>query len=200
VGKEFRVNQAGENNRNWNGGRVIASNGYVLIRVGVDHHLADVRGYAYEHRLVAELKLGRRLLTGEQVHHKDANKTNNHPDNLEVFGSLAEHMVEHRTVGHGRRLPSEPNEVVQCLCGCGELFAKFDESGRPRRFVPGHNPPDRRVQDALLGFLSTGPKSVREIIKFTGRSQASVKSAVSKLAAKGVLSRVRHGVYRKSGS
>lgn len=43
---------------NWKGGRSIASNGYMLVRVGLSHHLADVRGYAYEHRLVAEQKIG----------------------------------------------------------------------------------------------------------------------------------------------
>src|SRR4051812_41815968 len=47
-----------EDNPNWRGGRSIASNGYIIVRVGVGHHLADVRGYAYEHRLVAEQKLG----------------------------------------------------------------------------------------------------------------------------------------------
>lgn len=68
------LNQFGATNSQWKGGRVIASNGYVLIRVGTDHHLADVRGYAYEHRLVAEKKMGRRLRKGEQVHHLDENK------------------------------------------------------------------------------------------------------------------------------
>lgn len=48
----------GEKNGLWKGGRSVASNGYVLIRVGVDHPLADVRGYAYEHRVVAEQKKG----------------------------------------------------------------------------------------------------------------------------------------------
>jgi hypothetical protein len=37
----------GPRNPNWRGGRSLASNGYVLIRVGVGPHLADVRGYAY---------------------------------------------------------------------------------------------------------------------------------------------------------
>jgi hypothetical protein len=39
-------NQFRENNSNWKGGRLIASNGYVLVRVGIGHHLADVRGAA----------------------------------------------------------------------------------------------------------------------------------------------------------
>lgn len=42
----------GPDNPNWRGGRSVASNGYMLVRAGVGHHLADVRGYAYEHRLV----------------------------------------------------------------------------------------------------------------------------------------------------
>jgi hypothetical protein len=47
----------GPKNGFWKGGKSIASNGYMLIRVGVNHHLSDVRGYAYEHRLVAEQKI-----------------------------------------------------------------------------------------------------------------------------------------------
>lgn len=51
----------GPENYMWKGGRAVTSHGYVLIRVGAEHHLADVRDYAYEHRLVAAEKLGRRL-------------------------------------------------------------------------------------------------------------------------------------------
>lgn len=87
--------QVGAKNGQWKGGRSVASNGYVLIRVGVGHHLADVRGYAYEHRLVAELMLDRRLRPGEAVHHKDENKRNNDPSNLQVMSSNAEHMKLH---------------------------------------------------------------------------------------------------------
>lgn len=130
--------QARALNPNWKGGRSIASNGYVLIKVGTGHHLADVRGYAYEHRLVAERKLGRRLLPGEQVHHIDEDKQDNDPDNLEVV-TIAEHRVHHRTTGVRRRMPGEPNPTIACACGCGESFAKFDAHGRPRRFVTGHN-------------------------------------------------------------
>lgn len=57
-------------NHNYKGGS-IASNGYKLIFVGKQHHLADIRGYAYEHRINAEKKIGRRLRPGEQVHHLD---------------------------------------------------------------------------------------------------------------------------------
>jgi hypothetical protein len=128
----------GQRNPFWRGGRSIASNGYVLIRVGVGHHLADVRGYAYEHRLKAEEKLGRRLLPGEQVHHLDGNQLNNELSNLEVQRDIAHHRLQHRRAHPERRLPDEPNGVVDCACGCGQRFERFDGSGRPRRFVNGH--------------------------------------------------------------
>jgi hypothetical protein len=135
--------QPGTNNINWKGGRTIASNGYVLVK-RPGHHLADTRGYVYEHRLVAEEKLGRRLAPGEQVHHVDHNKQNNDPSNLEVKSSRADHALEHRKRGDLRR-PGQPNPVVCCGCGCGVSFAQFDATGRPRKFVTGHNLRSRRV-------------------------------------------------------
>lgn len=133
------MNQTGENNPNWKGGRVVDPRGYVLIRVGVDHHLADVRGYAYEHRLVAEEKLGRRLLPGEIAHHDDEQKANNAPNNIEPL-TRAEHGKRHRKHDDkGLRDPGEPNKTIQCACGCGAELLHFDGQGRPRRFVSGHN-------------------------------------------------------------
>ncbi len=96
-----------EKNGMWRGGRVIASNGYVLIRVGKDHHLADCRGYAYEHRLVAEQSLGRKILSTEIVHHIDHNQQNNDPANLKVCASNKEHFAEHE---------SELMSVIRELC------------------------------------------------------------------------------------
>lgn len=63
----------------------------------------DERGYRrYKdsgrsvHREVAAKKLGRKLRKGEVVHHKDRNKTNNHPSNLWVFRDQAEHDRVHK--------------------------------------------------------------------------------------------------------
>ncbi len=48
----------------------------------------------HEHRAVAETILGRPLERGEIVHHKDGNKKNNDPNNLEVM-TQGKHMQEH---------------------------------------------------------------------------------------------------------
>lgn len=65
-------------------------------------HLGKGEGKAYPkiygrhaHRVVMEEKLGRKLRPGEIVHHIDEDKTNNHPDNLQLFASQAEHARHH---------------------------------------------------------------------------------------------------------
>ena len=61
----------GSKNNNWRGGRSVTQSGYILLRVGKRHHLADVRGYAYEHRVVAEKSLGRKLRPGRDRERAD---------------------------------------------------------------------------------------------------------------------------------
>jgi len=114
--------------------RIIDPRGYVLIRVGKDHHLADCRGLAYEHRLVAEKKIGRSLVKGEMVHHANGNPSDNRPENLEVVDGIAGHKLRHRGKDSKLRNPGEENPVIECACGCGAKLLKYDDAGRPRRF------------------------------------------------------------------
>lgn len=188
----------GPANPNWKGGRSIASNGYVLVRVGVGHPLADVRGYAYEHRLVAEAKLGRALSPNEHVHHINEVKTDNRPENLEVL-TPAEHRVEHRDFERGLRSPGEENPEVFCACGCGTAFLRYDAMGRPRFFVSGHNiQQDAPTHDAVLAALKDGPMHRGVIAETAGRSCQAIAVALSKLRARGAVINVGNGVWKKA--
>lgn len=62
------------------------------------------RGRDKTHRLVAEWKLGRRLQSGEVVHHIDGDKHNWHPDNLAVMANSREHFAEHPEIAERMRL------------------------------------------------------------------------------------------------
>ena len=187
--------RSGPRNPNWRGGRVIASNGYVLLRVGIGHHLADVRGYAYEHRVIAEQTLGRRLREGEIVHHRDGDKQNNVPENIEVVASTAHHFVLHRRTDIPRRYPDEPNEPHRCACGCGTTFNRYDTSGRPRSFVSGHNPALSPRSDAVLAALSSGPLSRLAIKGIVGGSIHATAVALSKLRRAGKVQILERGVW-----
>ena len=48
----------------------------------------------HKHRVIAEQMLGRKLYKGEVVHHKDRNKLNNDPSNLEIM-TQSEHARLH---------------------------------------------------------------------------------------------------------
>jgi len=82
-----------ERNGRWRGGRIVDKDGYVLIK-SPDHPARDRHNYVREHRLVMEQVLGRHLQPQEVVHHKDGDKQHNQADNLEVFGTNAEHLAE----------------------------------------------------------------------------------------------------------
>lgn len=78
----------------WNGERILSSEGYVKVRVGRAHPLADPNGYAYEHTLVAVTALGRPLHADEVVHHRSGDKTDNRWENLQVT-SRGAHAADH---------------------------------------------------------------------------------------------------------
>lgn len=67
----------------WQGGRSI-KDGYVRLSGYFDHPNA-LRGHIAEHTLVMTEELGRPLLPGESVHHKNGIRTDNRPENLELW-------------------------------------------------------------------------------------------------------------------
>lgn len=79
----------GAQNSNWKGGSHLHSKGYPRISAG------PLRGQ-YVHRIVAEAKMGRPLRSDEDVHHRDGDRTNCHPDNLEILGHREHGFVSAR--------------------------------------------------------------------------------------------------------
>jgi hypothetical protein len=84
--------QKGSKHHAWVGGRHIGEDGYVRVWLSADdllvamaqRHGSCTGGYALEHRVVMAKKLGRLLLEDETVHHKDGDRKNNDPDNLQL--------------------------------------------------------------------------------------------------------------------
>ncbi len=98
------IAKSGPGAHNWNGGRRVDKDGYIYVLVGKDHHLSGQSGYALEHRVVAESKIGRRLIYGEVVHHKNHDRHDNRPENLAVMMNT-DHLKMHRQGRTWEELP-----------------------------------------------------------------------------------------------
>lgn len=99
--------RSGEGHPEWKGGRVVTKAGYVklwcpehptCVRTN-ERRAARANGkyfpkakYVWEHRLVMEKSIGRFLSSKEVVHHLNGVTSDNHLENLVLFGSNAEHL------------------------------------------------------------------------------------------------------------
>lgn len=106
-------------NKNWRGPRVAKRKPY--YRQGYRMLWVPEEGkFRYEHRLVVEAHIGRRLETEEVVHHINHDKLDNRIENLQVL-TTAEHRKIHPG-NHGPR-PSLRKPKVPCAF-CGKLFKR----------------------------------------------------------------------------
>ena len=75
------IQQKGKNNPWWKGGKYTDKKGYVHVRTP---GTKNKNGYEWEHRLVMEKHLKRKLFPWELVHHRNGIKNDNRISNLEV--------------------------------------------------------------------------------------------------------------------
>jgi hypothetical protein len=109
----------GSKSHRWNEGRLIATNGYVLIRVGKNHPLADPNGYAKESLIVWVSAGNPHPKRGELLHHKSEDKTDDRIGNLRLKtkGKHNRHHNKRRVRDSaGRFLP----KIAPCP-SCGDI-------------------------------------------------------------------------------
>ncbi len=84
----FMHAERGPTHHNWRGGRYRNKDGYIMV-LAPSHPSVQGKGssrqYVLEHRLVMEQKLGRPLKSRENVHHLNAIRDDNRPENLELW-------------------------------------------------------------------------------------------------------------------
>ena len=81
--------------------------GYISITMG-EHKDRS------QHDVIMEKIIGRRLLRGEVVHHKDHNRSNNDPSNLQLM-TQSEHTKLHAALNPYRKLSKEQVEWIRSL-------------------------------------------------------------------------------------
>ena len=147
-----------------------------------NHPNKQSNGCVLEHRLIAERMLGRYLTGDEVVHHKDEDRRNNSPNNLEVFKTQSDHQRYHVT---GVKELTEdgtyisPKRVVITLCPtCNSRFENYGDNKRVFCSV-GCSRQARRVterpsKDDLYELLTT--KTFTEVGDTYGVSSNTIKN------------------------
>jgi hypothetical protein len=104
----------GKEHHLWKGGKFVSDKGYIKV---YDPRKANQKWrYVYEHRLVMEQYLGRKLKPNEDVHHKNGIKTDNRIENLQLI-THGDHSIISSTIDMSDRrcleCGSDKTETVQ---------------------------------------------------------------------------------------
>jgi len=134
----------------------------------------------HTHRIIAELLAGP-LPAGAIVHHKDGDKRNFDPSNLEILKNQSEHARRHFT-------GIKQNK---------EHIAKRSASAKMTRAKSNYVTP-APTQDLVFDILSKGPLSVRQLAMNAQKARTNVSAALYILVKKKKVIRLKHGVYARN--
>ena len=140
--------RAGSRHPEWKGGRNLDKHGYVLVWVPLHPNARRPAGVVAEHRLLAEVLLGRYLTPTEVIDHIDGHPRQNHGDNLRMFPSNADHLAwttscrekttpresipgAYKSPQKLSRCPDENETLAQCPSEIRYWLSWYIESHRP---------------------------------------------------------------------
>lgn len=107
--------KSGKDAPNWRGGRGITPGGYIKVKIKEDNpyfSMAWDGGYIFEHRLVMARQLGRCLLSEETVHHRNKNRKDNRPENLEILNRNDHSSLQKEVIRLTIRIRELEEEIV----------------------------------------------------------------------------------------
>lgn len=92
-GNNFKKGFKWDTNGRWKGGIIYRTDGYILENMGTKSKNSKGARYKLQHRIVMEKHLGRKLLRNEIIHHKNANRSDNRIENLQIM-TQSEHAKQ----------------------------------------------------------------------------------------------------------
>jgi hypothetical protein len=150
-GHHQRTQGTGRNAHRWSGGLVVHK-GYV--HVFMPEHPRAIGNYVRRSLLVAEEKLGRPLERGEIVHHKNQQRDDDRPENVEVLPSQSKHIAHHNlSIKRAKKLTEEQVREIKALMSMPHPKAgwrqrdPFSNCGLARRFG---------VEDSTIASIRKG--------------------------------------------